>query len=110
MSSPEPLVIYETPTEVRRNLIQFMTMRAGLFNVRYIQSEALKTLPGIEPKHIDNYLMDKKMDPKMFASCYVALYCFLERYREEVGIAKSQKRVILERAYLNKTQPTSASS
>ncbi len=104
----ESLVIFETPTEVRRNLIQFMTMRAGLFNVRYIQSEALKTLPGIEAKHIDAYLMDKKMDPKIFASCYVAIYCFLERYREEVGLAKSPKRVVLERAYLSKTQPASS--
>ena len=110
MSVTDSLVIFETPTEVRRSLIQFMTMRAGLFNVRYIQSEALKTLPDIEPKHIDAYLMDKTMDAKIFASCYVALYCFLERYREEVGIAKSQKRVILERAYHKMTQPHSASS
>jgi len=102
MSGTGPLVIFETPTEVRKALVEFMTMRYGLYNLPFILEEAQKTMPSLNMSNIDHFIGDKKMDPRTFAGAFIGVYCFLERYREEAGIAKTPKRVVLEQLYQRK--------
>ena len=90
------MVVYETPNEVRAGILQLFKSRQCN---PIILSEAQSLFPAISHTDIDNFLTDKKMEPKVFSSCLVALYCFLERYREELGTPKSRKRVILEQLY-----------
>lgn len=70
-----------------------------LFTFQFIAAEAKRVIPKITLKEVELFLHDNLPNHIAEANVYVALYFFLEAFREEKGQRKTDKRVILEHAY-----------
>ena len=89
-------VVFETPKEVRAAI---QALDTQLFTVNAIHSEACRIYPDISLKDIERFIADKHLPKETFTLVYSTLYFFLERYRDELEIPKSEKRLFLEKEY-----------
>ena len=97
--SLESRVIFDTPEEVRVAIGDLMESDARLFTFQFIAAEAKRIVAKITLKEVELFLHDNLANQIAEANVYAALYFFLEAFREERGIPKTEKRVILEHAY-----------
>ena len=97
-------VIFETPDEVRQAISDLMEADKFI-TPQFIGHEAQRILPKVLLRDIHLFLSNSLSDPSTFPVVYAALYYFLEHHREETGVPKSIKRVLLEQAYLMRQSP-----
>ena len=99
-------VIFETPDEVRQAITDLM-QTDKLLTTQFIGHEAQRILPKVLLRDINLFLTNSLSDPVAFPLVYAALYYFLEHHRDETGVPKSSKRVLLEQAYILRQSPVS---